>query len=401
MNILQIHNRYIYPGGEDASVDRIFGAISQDHRVERCLFTSADWQKPGAPPSWRQALLMWSNTAALQKIEEAHRKIDADCWLVHNFIPVASAGIYRLAARLRVPLVQYCHNFRPFSVSGYLWACNRVNPAGLKLNFGPEIACGEWQNSRFKTAWLAAILLHLHWSGIYRRTSAWVAISEFMRDRFVEGGLPSKKVHALRHSWDLINPSCPSTPTTNQYLFLGRLTEAKGVKTLIQSWNILHQRMGDNCPFLTVGGEGPMSQELAAASQANKRIVLKGYVDGRAKRELLAASNAVLVPSIWWEGMGLVAYEAYDFAKPVFAAASGGLGEIVFDGKTGRLHHPGSAEQLASQVEEAESNPGQLLQWGREGRNWLEANTRPDQWRKSFSAILEQAISRNSLADEV
>jgi len=392
VRILQIHNRYIFPGGEDASVDRIFGAISQDHRVERCIFESSSWKKDGAPRVWQQALLMWSNPGSLQKIHEAHCRMRADCWLVHNFVPVVSAGVYRLAARLRVPVVQYCHNFRPFSVSGYLWAHNRLAPSGLDLNFWPEIGSGSWQNSKVKTFWLACIFWHLHWSGFYRKTAAWITISEFMKSRFVEAGLPKAKVYSLRHSWDIINTMQIATDLQTGYIFLGRLTDEKGVGVLIEAWNLLRGLMGDRCPFLLIGGDGPLRGYCETAARVNDRICCQGYVSGAAKKQLLQQCRAVLAPSLCWEGLGLVAYEAYDYSKPVFAASSGGLTEVVIDGRTGRLHKPGCASELAQQIIELELNPTRGLEWGANGRQWLESNTSQTIWRERINKILKQVV---------
>ncbi len=46
----------------------------------------------------------------------------------------------------------------------------------------------------------------------------------------------------------------------------------------------------------------------------------------------------MLAPSVWWEPLGLVTYEAYDYGKPMLAARSGGLSETVVAGLTGFLH---------------------------------------------------------------
>ncbi len=396
MKILQIHNRYIMRGGEDNSVDRIYKALSSKHEVQRCLFSSADWKSPGAPAMWKQLFYLWSNPVSLRTIREAHAKHGADCWLVHNWIPVASAELYAEAGRLGVPIVQYIHNFRPFSVSGYLWAHGKLAPQGLKKNFWPEIFSGSWQGSRLKTAWLAMALLHLHWSGRYRSVQAWIAISEFLKKEFVSAGLDGKRVHALPHSWDLVNPHYEEFPAASNYAYLGRLTPEKGFGVLLETWQRLRSEMGENCPFLIVGGDGPMAGELESHAHHNDRIRPLGYVGGKEKGEVLRSCRAVLAPSLCWEGLGLVAYEAYDYGKPVLAAASGGLTEVVSDEVTGRLHKPGDAGALACQIAELESKPSIGIQWGKNGRNWLEENTRPADWEKKISLIIENTIRSRS-----
>ena len=60
-------------------------------------------------------------------------------------------------------------------------------------------------------------------------------------------------------------------------------------------------------------------------------------------------SAVVVVPSMG-EGFGMVALEAMERARPVIAAAIGGLGELVRDGETGLLVPPGEAEPLRAAI---------------------------------------------------
>ena len=100
----------------------------------------------------------------------------------------------------------------------------------------------------------------------------------------------------------------------------------------------------------------------------------------------------MIAPSIWWEPLGLVTYEAYEHAKPMLAARSGGLAETVTHEKTGLCHDPGDVEELARQVVKLEASPGDAAGWGLNGRDWLESNTRPDDWREQFLHICRTAI---------
>ena len=107
----------------------------------------------------------------------------------------------------------------------------------------------------------------------------------------------------------------------------------------------------------------------------------------------LQQAKAVLVPSVWWEPLGLVVYESYDFSRPVLAAASGGLPEIVIQGGTGLLHEPGNAEQLARHVMEVEEEPKRSRSMGKQGRLWLEQNANETQWRESFADLVARALN--------
>jgi glycosyltransferase involved in cell wall biosynthesis len=93
--------------------------------------------------------------------------------------------------------------------------------------------------------------------------------------------------------------------------------------------------------------------------------------------------------------LGLIVYEAYDFGRPVLAAASGGLMETVVEGETGFLHEPGNAIALANDVEKMEQKGAVgRVKMGENGRNWLLENASPATWLQRFSEIMTGA--RNS-----
>src|ERR1700730_16015744 len=197
MKILSIFNHYLEKGGEAQAVEAIYESLSQILDLEKCEFFSSDWIGPTASAKWKQALWMIRNPESLRKLRKCERSFKSNVWLVHNVFPVGSVAIYSEAKRLGIPVIQYIHNFRPFSVSGYLWAGNRVAPGGLSKKYWQEVRAGAWQNSRGKTAWLAFVFLLSDVLGSWRSVRAWIAISDFMREKFVSAGVPSEKIFTL------------------------------------------------------------------------------------------------------------------------------------------------------------------------------------------------------------
>lgn len=390
MAILQLFNDYIDRGGEALSVERV-GKLLGTTMVR---FSSSEWTGPNAPPNWRQALLMYHNRESVARVRQAHAESHPDAWLLHNIFPVGSAGIFREALRNRVPMVEYIHNFRPFSVNGYLWANHRLVTGGLKKNFLPEILAGSWRNSRVKTGWYAGLLWMTHLLGYWRRISAWIAISDFMRDKFVEAGVPAERIFSVRHCWEP-SPKEPDYKDDGCYLFLGRLISAKGIGTLCLAWDRLHDRLGARCPRLVIAGEGPLEAWVRRHAQQNPRIEYGGFAAGEAKTKLLRNCRALLVPSIWWEPLGRVVYEAYDYGKPVLAARSGGLTETVIPGETGLLHEPGNVESLVADVLQMEGESQLAARYGRAGRRWLLRNTRVEDWMVKMQRVFEFAKGHN------
>jgi glycosyltransferase involved in cell wall biosynthesis len=88
-----------------------------------------------------------------------------------------------------------------------------------------------------------------------------------------------------------------------------------------------------------------------------------------------------------------VVYEAYDYRKPVLAAKSGGLTEIVEQGVTGLQHEPGDVQGIFQDVLAMEATPAtQRLVMGSAGRQWLLREASPHAWLQRFEEILAEAV---------
>lgn len=386
--ILQVFNQYAEQGGEEVWVDQVTSLSDERLRIHELRFQSRAWKMQGAPSPLSQAWRMWDNPESRRRLSREVGNLQPDVLLFHNLIPVASFGMYDEARKLGVPVLQYIHNFRPFSPSGTMWHGGRVRDEALHGNPWPEVCGRAWERSLKKTAMLAFHLRRLRNSGWLDAVDRWIAISEFMREKFVEAGIPESKITTLRHCWTPMVAE-PSGEDQGYYLFLGRLVPEKGVGTLLDTWQMLERRLGRACPKLVIAGTGPEESKVIAAARGGS-IEFAGFVSGEAKQRLLSGCRAVLAPSIWWEPLGLIVYEAYDHGKPVIAARSGGLVETVREGEGGFLHTPGDPESLVEAILKLEEtgHAGRVAM-GTTGRKWLLQKASPEAWKKSFSEIVE------------
>jgi len=130
--------------------------------------------------------------------------------------------------------------------------------------------------------------------------------------------------------------------------FASRLVREKGADVLLRAF----RRVVDALPAarLVVCGDGPQRPELealAAALGLADRVVLTGHLAPDALEAALAPAWVQAVPSLWDEPFGLVAAEALMRGTAVVASGSGGLAEVVEDGRTGALVPPGDEAALA------------------------------------------------------
>lgn len=395
MKILQVFNQYRFRGGEEAWVDGIGRLLGSRAIVEELRFRTDDWLLPSGPSPIKQVFLMANNPASRAELRSNVARFKPDVLLFHNVIPVGSFGLYEEARLLGIPVLQYTHNFRPFSPGGTLWTGNAVDDAGLHGNPWPEIMSGAWQDSRIKTAILAFHLKRAISNGLLDCIDRWIAPSAFMRDKFIETGIPTEKCLLLRHCWDATKIP-PPTGEGSHYLFLGRLVTEKGVRNLVGAWELLERELGANCPELVIAGTGPDEEILRTHASHLASVKFVGFVSGKQKEYLVRSCRALLVPSIWWEPLGLTAYEAYAAGRPVIAARSGALMETVTDGVTGWSHIPGDARDLARAIVASETaGADERNNRGSAGRNWLLENANPSVWRDQFIGIC-QSVARIS-----
>jgi glycosyltransferase involved in cell wall biosynthesis len=392
LSIFQIFNQYLEPGGEEEWVNQMLRLGDGNFSIEDLRFYSRAWVGRGAPSRWSQAGMLWKNANACAALRKRVETARPDALLFHNLIPVASLGMYEEAAKLGLPVLQYVHNFRPFSPSGTLWLRDRVNAKALQGNPWSEVFSRSWEKSFIKTFILAVQQKRLLAGDTLNVVKRWIAVSDFMRDRFIEAGIPAERVTTLRHCWHAKKELKP-TGEGRHYLFLGRIVAEKGIRVLFDAWRILERRLGASCPSLIIAGIGPLEAQAHAWANRLDRVTCVGFVTGKVKDDLLMSCRALIAPSVWWEPLGLIVHEAYDSARPVLAARSGGLTETVINGKTGYLHEPGNAEQLADDVErlEAQGVSGRS-EMGIAGREWLLKNASPAEWRERFVAIIREAV---------
>lgn len=137
-----------------------------------------------------------------------------------------------------------------------------------------------------------------------------------------------------------------STPKDKYFLFFGRLSYEKGLKTLLTAFKDIPE-----CK-LKVVGTGPKEEEL-------KQFVLKtnmqnvdflGYKQGKELNDLVYNAYFVVVPSEWYENNPMTIIEAYSVGTPVIGAKIGGIPEIVDDGKTGFQFTSANVEELKAVI---------------------------------------------------
>jgi len=210
--------------------------------------------------------------------------------------------------------------------------------------------------------------------GTWTRTvSRFITPTEFARAKFIEGGLPAERI-AVKPNFLSQDPGM-GAGEGNCALFVGRLSQEKGLDTLLAAWRQLRVRVP-----LKIVGDGPQASMVQQAAATLPDVEWLGARNHEEVLRLMADAAFQVIPSSSYETFGMVAMEAFAVGLPVFASRLGALAELVSDGETGKLFTAGSSEALAATVEWATAHPGELRTMRRnarmafEGRYTAEAN---------------------------
>lgn len=190
------------------------------------------------------------------------------------------------------------------------------------------------------------------------QSSRLLAVSRFLADTAIQSGMDAAKleVHYQGIDTDYFTPDNERLGTTDAepvILFVGGLSERKGIRDLIEASTIAHSRSPHR---LVIAGDGELRDEVIGLMSDKPQIEFVGPQDRSAIRAWMRNARVLVVPSRsyngWREAAGLVALEAAACGTPVIASDCGGLGEMMIDGTTGLLVGEGQPHEIARAIDE-------------------------------------------------
>lgn len=376
--VLIVHDYYQQKGGEDSVVESEAGLLaSNGHAVER--FTRHNDEIRTMPHVTVALETCWSGKSA-QCVESVIDAFKPDVIHAHNTFPLISPSIYWAAGRASIPVVQTLHNFRLLCPQAMFLRQGRVceDCLGHVPWRGALHAC--YRDSRAQSAVVAGMLTLHRALGTYRtKVSRFIALNEFCRRKFVEGGLPADRIVVKPNFVDF---PMPQPVHRDGFLFVGRLSAEKGLTVLVSA---LQQLSG---AVVRVAGVGPESARL----EGIPGIRALGSLAGDAVRAEMSGAIALLLPSVWYENFPLTVIEAFGCGLPVIASRIGALADLVEEGVTGLQFETGNAQDLAAKMRWAQAHPEQMTAMGRNARALYEGRFTPERNYQQLTAIYRDVI---------
>lgn len=360
-----VFNNYQIPGGELVAFRNERNLLRErGHEVYEYTRSNDDIEEMS--PLAAGLRTVWSGVD-YRNMKRTIRNVRPDIIHVHNTFPLISPSAYFAAAAEKVPVVQTLHNYRIFCPRATFYRDGKVCEDCLGKRFPwPGVRHGCYRNDRKATLAVATKIGVHHALGTWKRyVTRYIALTEFTRLKYIEGGLPAERV-VLKPNFLKEDPGYGRNPQRFA-LFIGRLSPEKGIETLLEAW----RSIGEQCP-LKIAGSGPLADKVREHARSSPGVEYLGLQDKKQIYSLLRTTSFLLFPSLWYECMPYTLLEAFAIGTPLIVSRLGSMETFVRHEVTGLHADAGSPASWAEHAVWALDHPEETEQMGQEGRKEFE-----------------------------
>ena len=172
-------------------------------------------------------------------------------------------------------------------------------------------------------------------------------------------------------------------------MYFGRLSEEKGIMTLIKAVVNLNVQ-------LKIAGTGPLEEDVRqyVADKKISNIMFLGFKTGEELSNIVGNAKAIILSSEWYENGPYSAIEALQLGRPIIGADIGGIPELIDN--NGYLFKSGNIDSLKDAILKLEKLDNE--QYGVFKDNSLNLFERNYTKEKHYR-LLKEAYRRAGIAD--
>lgn len=268
----------------------------------------------------------WNRNAAAGVVAAA-RHFGADVVHVHNTWFALSPAVFPAVKAAGFPVVTTLHNYRLACVNALLYRDERPCLDCVGRLPWPGVVHRCYRESATQSS-VVAVTIATHrlrhtWD---RDVDLMIVLTRFAAEIVARSGIPEGRIVVKPNVVDDPGPRTRPPSTSDTVLYVGRLTEDKGILDLIAAW-------GKAKPAgiaMTVIGDGPLRDKVESAGAIG--VTALGRLSPDEVRRHMLGARALVLPSRWFEGMPMVLLEAMAAGLPVLVPDHGDLTEIAGEG---------------------------------------------------------------------
>jgi glycosyltransferase involved in cell wall biosynthesis len=322
LKVLIIHTFYQIKGGEEGVVENEMKLLNDSTNLELLSFDNST-------RTFGKLCLYPFNPFSYKKLISKINHFNPDIIHIHNLHFAGSPFVIWAAKRKKVPVVVTLHNYRLVCPSGLLTYNHKLFTESIKANF-PWYAVfkGVYKNSQLITFWVAfTIWLHKK-LGTWHKVDKYILLNRTSLIPFAKREFITRNYVVKPNFFD--NNIFNTEPREPFYLFVGRLSEEKGIEILLDTWKDIPQT-------LFIIGDGPLKEKVIDKANNYSNIKYLGFRNKEFIVDQLRKCSALVFPSVCYENMPLSIIEAFSCGTPVIASDTGGPSEMVKPGNNGLL----------------------------------------------------------------
>src|SRR5579884_1259487 len=326
---------------------------------------------------------------ALARLEQVMRETRPDAALVYC-LPNPGFGMALVDA---LPTILVAQDYGAVCPAATQWW--RLQNAACDHTVGPACLVHAYTKGCYTRRPLPLVSAYRHVvaSRAWLQRAQFLAISAFVKHRFMAAGYRDEQIHVLRYPFaaEVAPPPAPAERVEPTVLFVGRVSREKGLPHVLQALDqIPHRRWR-----LLVAGDGPEVPDcrlLASRLGLEAQVEFAGWLSGTALEAAFAASALVVVASLWPEPYGQVGPQAMVRGRPVVAYASGAIPEWLIHGETGLSVAPGDIRGLSLALGELLADARRRDAMGERARAWVLETLTWDRHLSGLERIIAHAI---------
>jgi len=386
MNILLAHNFYKYFAGEDSIALREKGLLEENK--EQVYFYTKD-NKETDSYNLNKKINFFVQTifssSTKKELKTIIKDFKPDIAYTHNIFPLISPSIFHTLHAESIPCVQNVQDYRWLCPNGVFYINDSICEKCKNGAFWNAIRHKCFRDSFLLSGLYATTIGTNRLSGVFKKIDAFVCTTEFNKQKLMEAGIEEKRLFIKPNYLDITNIE-PSVGTGNHIIFLGRLSQEKGLWTLIKAFEKIKDLQ------LKIVGTGPLEHPLRKYIKENSinNISIEGFKEGDEKNNLIKNALFMVFPSEWYEHFPIVLLEAFAFGKPVVASDIGNMPLIVENEKSGLHFRAGDIDDLIEKIRILSQNNSEITRMGEFARKKIETYYTPEINYKILKSIFQK-----------
>jgi glycosyltransferase involved in cell wall biosynthesis len=226
------------------------------------------------------------------------------------------------------------------------------------------------------------------WLKFYDLIDLIITPSDFYRKKLVRFRFAENKVVHIPNFIDQTQ-FVPHYKHENYFIYLGRLSEEKGILTLVEAMKNVNKGK------LIIIGTGPVDEQIRnkISFLGLKNIELVGFQTGKALNDYISKAMFSVMPSEWYENGPISLLESFACGKPVVGSDMGGIPEHIAHGKDGFIFKAKDSKGLAEKINMLLEKPDLLYSMAKCARKKIMNFYRKDNHIDTMIRIYERMVS--------